>query len=267
MRNTVQNLIRKKKKAYFEEKLNENTVAPKKRWKTLKQLGLPEKRIPRTDLCLKAKEELKFDPFTNSALFKKFCSNLANDLVQKLLAAARKFDSEAVNNKYNYMFEMSHNKLHFQTVQSNAISNFPKACNINRTAGIDEVSGRFLKDRAYVLSILITQVCNLSIKLSHFANDCELAKLKPLYEKGTKTDLINFSPITLLPIVSKIIEKVMYDQTMEYLTESNILYKYQSGFCKNHSTDTSLSYLTDKIFGFYCRILTGIILIDLKKSI
>ena len=96
-------------------------------------------------------------------------------------------------------------------------------------------------------------------------NDCELAKLKPLYEKGTKTDLINFSPITLLPIVSKIIEKVMYDQTMEYLTESNILYKYQSGFCKNHSTDTSLSYLTDKIFGFYCRILTGIILIDLKK--
>ena len=98
-------------------------------------------------------------------------------------------------------------------------------------------------------------------------NDCELAKLKPLYEKGTKTDLINFSPITLLPIVSKIIEKVMYDQTMEYLTESNILYKYQSGFCKNHSTDTSLSYLTNKILtDFDSGLLTGMIFMDLQKA-
>ena len=42
-RNIVPNLIRKKKKAYFEEKLKENTANPKKLWKTLKQLGLPEK--------------------------------------------------------------------------------------------------------------------------------------------------------------------------------------------------------------------------------
>ena len=45
-RNTVYNLIRKKKKAYFEEKLKENTANPKKLWKTLKQLGLPEKKLP-----------------------------------------------------------------------------------------------------------------------------------------------------------------------------------------------------------------------------
>ena len=50
-RNTVQNLIRKKKKAYFEEKIKENMVNPKKLWKTLKQLGLPEKKLPCTDIC------------------------------------------------------------------------------------------------------------------------------------------------------------------------------------------------------------------------
>ena len=55
---------------------------PKKLWKTLKQLGLPEKRLPCTDVCPKAVEELKFNPFTISELSKKFCSNLANDLVQ-----------------------------------------------------------------------------------------------------------------------------------------------------------------------------------------
>ena len=54
---------------------------------------------------------------------------------------------------------------------------------------------------------------------------------------------------------------------MEYLTDNDILYKYQSGFCKNHSTDTSLSYLTDKILtGFDSGLLTGMILIDLQKA-
>ena len=52
-RNVVQNLIRKKKKAYFEEKLKENTKNPKKLWKTVKQLGLPDKRSPSTNIALR----------------------------------------------------------------------------------------------------------------------------------------------------------------------------------------------------------------------
>ena len=78
-RNTVQNLIRKKKKGYFEEKLKKKTANPNKFWKTLKQLGLPEKSLPCTDVYLKAEEELKSDPFIISELFKKLYSNLAND--------------------------------------------------------------------------------------------------------------------------------------------------------------------------------------------
>ena len=54
---------------------------------------------------------------------------------------------------------------------------------------------------------------------------------------------------------------------MEYLTDNRILYRYQSGFRKNHSIDACLSYLTDKILtGFDSGLLTGIILIDLKKT-
>ena len=55
---------------------------------------------------------------------------------------------------------------------------------------------------------------------------------------------------------------------MDYLTENKILYRYQSGFGKNHLTDASLSYLTDKILtGFDSRLLTGMILIDLQNII
>ena len=54
---------------------------------------------------------------------------------------------------------------------------------------------------------------------------------------------------------------------MEYLTNNNILYKYQSGFRKDHSTDTSLLYLADKILtGFDYGLLAGMILIDLQKA-
>ena len=126
---------------------------PTKFWKTLKQLGLPEKRLPITDVCLKVEEDLKFDPLTISELFKKFYSNLANDLVHKLPVASKKFDIEAVKDYYNDMFELSHNKLNFQTVQPNTISNLLKSCNVNKAAGIDNISGRFLKDGADVLGI------------------------------------------------------------------------------------------------------------------
>ena len=71
----------------------------------------------------------------------------------------------------------------------------------------------------------------------------------------------------IVPIVSKIIEKVIHDQTMNRLTENNVLYRYQSGFRKNHSTDTFLAYLTNKILtGFDSGLLTGMILIDLQKA-
>ena len=54
---------------------------------------------------------------------------------------------------------------------------------------------------------------------------------------------------------------------MNYLTENNVLYRCQSGFRKNHSTDTSLSYLTDKILtGFDSGLLIGMILIDLERA-
>ena len=60
---------------------------------------------------------------------------------------------------------------------------------------------------------------------------------------------------------------MIHDQSMEYLTDNNILYKYQSGFRKNLSTDTSLSYLTNRILtGFDSGLLTGMILIDLQEA-
>ena len=77
----------------------------------------------------------------------------------------------------------------------------------------------------------------------------------------------NYRPISLLPLISKVLEKVIHDQMQTFLTDNNIIYCYQSGFRKFDSTDTCLSYLNNKILkGIDCVLMTGLILIDLQKA-
>ena len=113
----------------------------------------------------------------------------------------------------------------------------------------------------------ITKLCNLSIPQSTFLDGCKQVKLKPLFKKGSKDDPKNHRPISLLPRLSKIIEKIIHGQVQKYLDEKKVLFKYQSGFRAHHSTNTYLSYLSDRIHqGFVNGMLTGMILIDLQKA-
>ena len=103
--------------------------------------------------------------------------------------------------------------------------------------------------------------------LGSFPDPCKIAKVKPLFKKGSKTDPSNYRPISLLPLLSKVFERVVLNQTEEFLSLNKVLCDYQSGFRKNHSTDTCLSFLNDKILkDFDDGLLTGMILIDLQKA-
>ena len=71
----------------------------------------------------------------------------------------------------------------------------------------------------------------------------------------------------MLPLIFKVIKKVIHDQTSTFLNSKKSLYTYQSGFRKKHSTDFCLSYLNAKILkGFDKDLMTGMILIDLQKA-
>ena len=82
----------------------------------------------------------------------------------------------------------------------------------------------------------------------------------------TITDPENYRPISLLPLLSKIIERIVHDQTEDFLSKNKLLYRFQLVFRKNYSTSTCLGHLTDKITtGFEKGLFTGMILIDLQK--
>ena len=102
---------------------------------------------------------------------------------------------------------------------------------------------------------------------ARFPDARKIAKSRPIFKKGSKTDPKNYRPISLLPLMSKVMGKIVHEQTMEFLEKHDILYKFQSGFRKNHSIEFCLSYLTDKISqGFDPGFLTGMIIIDSQKA-
>ena len=68
-------------------------------------------------------------------------------------------------------------------------------------------------------------------------------------------------------MISKIIDKVIYDQTQAFLDENKILYRFQLGFSKSFCTDSYFSHLSNKIaIGFESGLFTGMMLIDLQKA-
>ena len=236
-------------------------------WKTIKSLGLPGKISPAGKISLRnEKGEITFDSKINANIFKSFFANLAMNLVSKLPPASNRFSKDVIHLFYKNQ-NIKENSFHFSEVTEDSIFKQLISINSNKAAGMDNISGKFLKEGAKFLALPLSQICNLSIKLSVFPNECKLAKLKPLYKKGSRTVPKNYRPVSLLPIISKVIEKVIHEQVQHYLDREKIIFKYQSGFRKNHSTDTCLSYLTDKILNWFDQgFLTGLIAIDLQKA-
>ena len=188
------------------------------------------------------------------------------NLVEKLPIPTKKFGQESVKEFYKPL-GLENKNFTFEPTTKQIVLKLLEDINPAKATGIDNLPGRFLKDSATVIAEPITQLCNLSIKLASFLDNCKISKLKLLYKKLSNLEQKYYRPISLLPLVSKIFEKIIHSQTQSYLDENNILYKYQSGFRARHSTDTCLSLLNEKILkGFDEGKLTGMILIDLQKA-
>ena len=253
----MQNLIAKKKKEFFENKLKEYIGKPKDLWKAIKSLGLSNKSGRCIVGALTENQIVKHD--TNSILktFKSFYSNLAGNLLAKLPKSPNRYTIKFVSDYYKKL----------DSTTEGYLFNILKNVEVTKAAGIDQISGKFLKDGARILAKPVSELCNLSMTLGSFPNACKIAKVKPLFKKGSKRDPSNYRPISLLPLLSKVFERVALNQTEEFLSLKKVFYDYQSGFRKNHSTDTCLSFLNDKILkGFDDCLVTGIILIDLQKG-
>ena len=113
---------------------------------------------------------------------------------------------------------------------------------------------------------VLTHVIILSIIQCVVPDDLKSARVDPLFKKNDKTGVGNYRLVSILSIISKAVEKVIYEQLETYLDEKKLLYKFQLGFRSRLSTDTCLIHLTDFTkFQMDKGHLVGMVLLDIQR--
>lgn len=126
----------------------------------------------------------------------------------------------------------------------------------------------FVKTHANVLSTPVTHLVNLSIKQCHFPSAWKSAVIAPIFKNGDLVNVINYRPISILPVVSKVIEKVVCNQLVEHLNHGPFpLHCMQYGFRVHHSTETANCYFVEQIKSSLDRGgVVGAVFLDFKKA-
>ena len=80
-----------------------------------------------------------------------------------------------------------------------------------------------------------------------FPDELKLAKVVPIFKTGDEQLVQNYRPISVLPFISKIYKKIVANYLIDYLESQDLLYKYQFGFRKSHSTSHAIKTLIDRV--------------------
>uniref|UniRef100_A0A671UM61 Reverse transcriptase domain-containing protein n=1 Tax=Sparus aurata TaxID=8175 RepID=A0A671UM61_SPAAU len=110
---------------------------------------------------------------------------------------------------------------------------------------------------------------NCSLQMGVFPTAFKMAVVKPLLKKSNLDPNVfdNYRPVSNLPFLSKILEKLVFNQVNDFLNRNNILEKHQSGFRRNHSTETALvKILNDIRWNLDNKKLTVLVLLDLSAA-
>ena len=152
---------------------------------------------------------------------------------------------------YSYSYYLKKNitsSFSFSTVDSEAVLKILKQFKPKTSKGVDGVSMKILKSVSSILLEPLTLLINQSLMTSIFPSKLKIAKIMPLLKKPNIFKPDNFRPISLLPSISKIIEKCVFIQIYQYFEKNKLIFGSQYGYRKNHSTETACLELIDKLY-------------------
>ena len=168
---------------------------------------MPNKAIISNFNAIEEGNTLTHDTRSILKIFKNFLSNLAESLLIKLLKPPDKYNLKSVIQYYSN-FAITTEFCLVSTTEKQVL----KIMQVKVLKLLKLVLRKVLKDGADVLAKPFSAFCNLSISRGVFPSACKVAKLKPIFMKGKKTDPSNCRPISLLLVMSEIIEKIVHDQ-------------------------------------------------------
>ena len=227
-RNNVIKQIRKARKSTYENKINKGKNKPSSIWKLFKEFGASRKS--------KVNEEILSINHAG-----KTCSD-QNEIVDTFndffINVAEKLKDPIPNSDFEDLKCFVDDK-----VQSDVFFNIPnipianvnkmlRNLDITKSTGLDNIGPRLLKLSAHSIAPIITFMINHSLNTSTFPSVWKEAKVKPLFKKGPSTDVNNYRPISILPTLSKLIEKHVHASFTDFLNIFKLLHTTQSGFRK-----------------------------------
>jgi len=149
-----------------------------------------------------------------------------------------------------------------EEINSTIISLKPK-----KSHGYDKISSKLLKVLATAIKYPPSLIINKSLETGTVPKSLKLAKIIPIYKSKDKSLMSNYRPISLLPSISKILEKIVHHRVYKFCTNQGILYNSQYGFRPNHSTINAVThFMADIITAIENNQCTVAVLLDLSNA-
>lgn len=263
-RNKVVNMIKKSKKVNYERLVENSKIQPTTIWKIFKELGASKNKSSKENKVQSIKIGSKeiHDPEEIANSFNDFFINIAENIKEPTPHSNHEKLQEYCDAKLT-----ENASFNLPLLENGKVLKFLKGLDVSKSTGTDNIGPRLLKIAAPCIADSLTYLCNLSIISSTFPEKWKEAKVKPLHKSGPSNDLNNFRPISILPVLSKLIEKHAHDSLLSYTEANNLLHGTQSGFRPNHSCETALVHMLDKWLTAIDRgDLVGVIFVDFRKA-
>ena len=200
-------------------------------------------------------------------------TGIANEFNDFFVNVASKLKEPVTNTNHIKLKEFCQTKLPadakfvIPSLQKEKVLKFLSNIDINKATGIDMIGPRLLKVAVPYIADEITYICNHSITNFVFPNKWKEAKVTPLHKNGPHKEVNNYRPISILPVLSKVLEKHVHESLSDFLHEYNLLHKTQSGFRAQHSCETALVNMIDLWLNAIDNgKIVGVVLIDFKKA-
>ena len=258
MRNDITTLLRQEKRNYYSNKLLTEKSNPKAASKTINHLlGKNRGSTKVNELDLNGTSVTDSNEIAES--LNDYFSNIGPNLAHQIENSDCDFKDYIKPKKSEFAA--------FNLVSVNHVYQLLSTLSSAKATGLDKISSKLIKLSAPIVCDTLTYIFNQSITHCIFPNEWKMARVIPIFKNGKRNLPGNYRPISILPSISKIMERILHTQLYKYLTDNDILSDRQFGFRKNRSTTTALLDCTnDWYINIDRKCFNLVVLIDLKKA-
>ena len=155
----------------------------------------------------------------------------------------------------------------FSPVPEEKVLTLLRQIKTTKATGSDGVPGMLLKICADIIAPSLTHIINTSLATGCIPSSMKIANISPLHKGGDRLEPKNYRPVSLLPIVSKILERIVHEQVEDYLQQHSLLPCTQFAYRRQHSTEDVRTIASERLLAARdCHMVSAAVFVDLSKA-